>query len=64
MAPPKTIRSERFDAPAAFIDLAQRRTEFLFRHLTYGDMPIRHALACAYAQGMSDAVDTIHGDSP
>jgi hypothetical protein len=51
----KLPRSERIDVPYRFFDLAQRRTEFLFLHATYGDMPLRRVLACAYMQGLSDA---------
>ena len=53
------IRSERVDLPAPFVDLAKRRTEFLFAHMTYGDRPMRLILACAYVQGMNDAVDAL-----
>src|SRR5258708_634648 len=59
MAPRPAPRSERVDLPYPFVDLAQRRTEFLFRHMTYGDMPMRMVLASAYVQGMSDAVDAL-----
>lgn len=59
MAPPKVIRSERYDVPQQFHDLAQRRTEFLFRHIQHGDMPMRHVIASAYFQGMNDCVDTL-----
>lgn len=41
------------------MDLAQRRTEFLFRHLQFGDIPMRHIIASAYLQGMSDVVNTM-----
>lgn len=59
MAPPKVIRSERYDVPQPFIELAQRRTEFLFRHIQFGDMPMRHVIASAYLQGMSDCADAM-----
>jgi len=59
MAPKPVIRSERYDVPEPFIALAQRRTEFLFRHMAYGDMPMRHILASAYLQGMNDCVDAM-----
>ena len=59
MAPPKVVRSERYDVPQEFIELAQRRTEFLFRHIQHGDMPMCHVIASAYLQGMSDVVDTM-----
>lgn len=60
MAPPKVIRSERYDVPQQFMELAQRRTEYLFRHLQYGDMAMKHVIASAYLQGMSDVVDTMN----
>lgn len=43
--------------PSQFVDLAQRRTEFLFHHITYGDMPLRRALANAWLQGGMDIVE-------
>ena len=51
--------SERYDVPEPFMNLAQRRTEFLFRHLQYGNTPLHAILASAYLQGMSDVVDTM-----
>lgn len=51
----KPPRSQRYDVPWKLLDLAQRRTEFIFAHVTYGDIPLRRALACAYAQGLADA---------
>jgi hypothetical protein len=59
MSPRPQPRSERYDVPEPFIDLARRRTEFLFRHMTYGDMPMRHILASAYLQGMNDCVEAM-----
>jgi hypothetical protein len=59
MAPPKVIRSERYDVPQQFMELAQRRTEYLFRHLQYGDMAMKHVIASAYFQGMNDCVDAM-----
>jgi hypothetical protein len=46
--------SKDYEVPSAMIDLAQRRTEFLFRLMTYGDIPMRSVLASAYMQGMND----------
>lgn len=59
MAPRSVPRSERVDLPAPFVNLAERRTEFLFNHMTYGDLPVRRVLASAYLQGMSDCVDAL-----
>lgn len=59
MAPRPVIRSERYDVPQEFMDLAHRRTEFLFRHIQYGDMPMRMVITSAYFQGMNDAVDAL-----
>lgn len=43
-----------YDLPPEMIDLARRRTEFLFRLMTYGDQPMRMILTSAYMQGMND----------
>jgi hypothetical protein len=59
MAPPKVTRSERYDIPQQFVDLAMRRTEFLFRHIQFGDMPMKYVIASAYLQGMSDCADAL-----
>ena len=59
MAPRSIPRSERYDVPQPFVELAQRRTEFLFRHLQYGNTPLNLIIASAYLQGMSDVVDTM-----
>jgi hypothetical protein len=59
MAPRTVVRSERYDVPQQFIELAQRRTEFLFRHIQFGDMPMRNVIASAYLQGMSDCADAL-----
>lgn len=50
MAPRPVARSERYDVPQPFMDLAHKRTEFLYRHLTYGDTPLRNIIASAYLQ--------------
>lgn len=47
------------EVPASTIELARRRTEFLFRHMQYGDSPLRMILASAYVQGMNDMFDTL-----
>jgi hypothetical protein len=52
-------RSERYDVPQPFIELASRRTEFLFRHLQFGNTPLHIIISSAYLQGMSDVVDTM-----
>jgi hypothetical protein len=59
MAPRHKSRSRRINLPEPFVDLAKRRTEFLFDHAMYGDMPMRLLLACAYLQGMSDAAEAL-----
>ena len=59
MAPPKVVRSERYDVPQPFAELAQRRTEFLFRHIQYGDTPMKMIIASAYLQGLSDGVEAM-----
>ena len=50
---------ERIDVPHRFIDLAQRRTEFLFRIMTWEDATMRRVLASAYLQGLGDAADAL-----
>lgn len=50
---------EQIDVPPQFIDLARRRTEFLFRVMTYGDQPMKIVLASAYLQGLGDAADAL-----
>jgi hypothetical protein len=47
------------EVPAPMIDLAKRRTDFLFRYIQYGDRPMREILASAYMQGMNDMFDVI-----
>ncbi|MGJ4888892.1 hypothetical protein ACQR1Y_11900 [Bradyrhizobium sp. HKCCYLRH3099] len=47
------------DIPAPFVDLAKRRTEFLFRVMQYSESPLPIILASAYLQGINDAVDAI-----
>ena len=59
MAPRPVIRSERYDVPQQFMELAMRRTEYLFRHIQYSEMAMKHVLASAYFQGMNDAVDAL-----
>ncbi len=51
------LSSRRYDLPAPLVDLAKRRTEFLLPLLANFDVPIRTALASAYAQGMKDTLD-------
>jgi hypothetical protein len=46
------------DVPPPMIDLAKRRTEALFRHMQFGDTPMRMILASAYMQGMTDMIQT------
>lgn len=51
--------SEQIDVPWAAIELAQKRTAFLFRHLQYGNDPLKMILASAYIQGMNDMFDAL-----
>ncbi len=59
MAPKPVIRSQRYDVPQQFHELAQRRTEFLFHVMTWGDKSMRIVLASAYLQGLGDAADAL-----
>lgn len=52
-------QSERVEVPAPMISVAERRTEFLFRHLQYSPSPMKTILASAYIQGMNDMFDAI-----
>lgn len=45
---------ETIDVPRNFIDLAERRTEFLFHVMRYGRQSIQTILASAYLQGVED----------
>jgi hypothetical protein len=47
----------RVDLPEEFIDLAQRRTAFLFRLVRQQDLTV--LFASAYLQGVRDAAETI-----
>lgn len=47
---------ERFELPAKFVDLAKRRTAFLFKVMQYESQSLHNILASAYVQGMSDAI--------
>jgi hypothetical protein len=51
--------SRDVEVPTAMIDVAKRRTEFLFRYMHYGDRPLREILASAYMQGMTDMFDVM-----
>lgn len=59
MAPRPRPTYESIDVPQPFIDLAQRRTEFLFHVMTWGDKSMRLVLASAYLQGLGDAADAL-----
>jgi hypothetical protein len=45
--------------PTSAIELAQKRTEFLFRCMAYGDTSMPMILASAYIQGMNDMFDAL-----
>lgn len=55
----KQEQAHDIEIPAPMIDLAKRRTEFLFRYIQYGDRPMREILASVYMQGMNDMFDVI-----
>ena len=59
MAPRSRPQYEQIDVPQPFIDLAQRRTEFLFHVAQWSDVSMRNVLASAYLQGLGDAADAI-----
>lgn len=50
---------EDIDVPNQFMDLATRRTEFLFHVMTHRDKPLRIVLASAYLQGSWDAAQAM-----
>lgn len=53
----KRPQFERFAVPLDIVDLAKRRTAFLFRIAS--TMRTENVLANAYLQGMADAADVI-----
>ncbi len=54
----KTLRSTEVQVPEPMIDLARRRTDFLYRHIQWGS-PMHVILASAYIQGMNDMLDAM-----
>lgn len=46
--------------PAGIIGVAKRRTAFLINRMANWDMPLKAALASAYLQGMTDAIDCVN----
>lgn len=59
MAPRPVERYERVDVPPQFVDLAKRRTSFLFHVMRFGEQPMHTVLASAYLQGLGDAADAL-----
>ena len=53
--------SRDVEVPAPMIGVAERRTEFLFRHIQYGPGTMKTILTSAYIQGMNDMFDAIEG---
>ena len=51
--------TREIEVPKSAVELARKRTEFLFRHMQYGDSPMRMILASAYLQGMNDMFDAL-----
>lgn len=45
---------EMIDVPRPFVDLAERRTAFLFHVMQFGRQPVQSILASAYLQGIQD----------
>lgn len=59
-----TPRMERIDVPEPLFDLARRRTAFAAELAVHFDRPLREALASAWLQGLSDAIDVLQeGDA-
>lgn len=52
-------KTKEVEIPQSMIGLAERRTEFLFRHMQYGPNPMKTILASAYMQGMNDMFDVL-----
>lgn len=50
---------ETIDVSHQFIDLAERRTAFLFYVMQFGSQTIKTILASAYLQGVSDGAEAI-----
>jgi hypothetical protein len=61
MRKPVHHRIQREDLPEKFVDLARRRTSYLFRLVTHQDLTI--LFASAYLQGASDAADAMANDA-
>jgi hypothetical protein len=59
VAPKPTPRFERVDLPAKFLDLAHRRTQYLFHVMTWTNDSMKSILASAYLQGINDASDAL-----
>jgi hypothetical protein len=53
------MKRKEIEIPESAIQLARNRTEFLFRHLQYGDTSLRMILVSAYLQGMNDMFDAL-----
>lgn len=45
---------ETIDVPRNFMDLAERRTEFLFHVMRFGQQSMKSILGSAYLQGIDD----------
>jgi len=58
MSPPLKHRYRTIELPEEYIDLARRRTAFLFELIRRYDLTI--LFASAYLQGISDATETIY----
>lgn len=50
---------ETIDVPRNFIDLAERRTAYLFHVMQFRHQSLRTILASAYLQGIGDGADAI-----
>lgn len=51
--------AQKVEYPRPMVDLARRRTKFVIGPLVSLDFSLTEALACAYLQGMNDAIDTL-----
>lgn len=50
---------EAIDVPRNFVDLAERRTDYLFHVMRFGQQSLKLILASAYLQGVNDGATAI-----
>lgn len=51
--------ADKCEYPASVVDLARRRSRFILGPIISLDVGLETALACAYLQGINDAIDAM-----